>query len=408
MAVRSLDAPRRDIGAATDRERPVAIFVGKGGLPGGGDALDRKLAIMARDLAPIVIGVADPGVSRGPAVRVIRFPDLRPRLLGGAVFYALAPTVALALAAGRPGCAIVCQSPFEGVGTVALSRLLPRSRRPSIVIEAHGDWGAAARLYGSPARRFVAGAAERLARWAFRRADLVRAVSGKMEDLVRQTGYRGEVLRFPTYSDYGVFTETPVVPMPPTRTAVYVGVLETTKGVDVLIDAWPSVVRQLPDAKLVVVGGGPRLAAYRDRAAALGCAPSVDFAGPRPREEVRDLLDASSLLVLPSRTEGLPRVVSEAFARGRPVVATAVGGTPELVDHGRNGLLVPPADADSLAEALTRALGDPDLLRRMGREARSDVMAFDPTARYAEGLRRLADWIVARGAPRDRMKGQGA
>jgi glycosyltransferase involved in cell wall biosynthesis len=95
------------------------------------------------------------------------------------------------------------------------------------------------------------------------------------------------------------------------------------------------------------------------------------------------------LFVLPSYTEGMPNVILEAFAAGTPVVATAVGGTPELVEDGRSGFLVPPGDPESLGEKITEALASEDLLRDMGMQGRERVLqnhSFDTQADLYLGL----------------------
>jgi len=86
------------------------------------------------------------------------------------------------------------------------------------------------------------------------------------------------------------------------------------------------------------------------------------------------MLAGSDVLCLPSSVEGLPLVVLEAMAQGKPVVATAVGGTPELVVDGETGLLVPPGDAGALADALEEILRDPELARRFGDAGRRRVL----------------------------------
>jgi glycosyltransferase involved in cell wall biosynthesis len=137
------------------------------------------------------------------------------------------------------------------------------------------------------------------------------------------------------------------------------------KGQRELIEALATV----PEARLVLVGAdleqdGAYLARLRREAERLGVRDRVVFAGQR--DDVERILSALDVLVLPSWTEGLPLAVLEAMAHGRPVVATPVGGTPELVADGETGVLVPPRDPAALAAALRRLLGDPELRRRMG------------------------------------------
>lgn len=121
----------------------------------------------------------------------------------------------------------------------------------------------------------------------------------------------------------------------------------------------------------LIVGGGRREAEVRQLAASLGLAESVHFLGQR--HDVPDLLHAMDIFVLPSYSEGVSLALLEAMAAGLPVIATAVGGLPEVVEDGETGLLIPPKDADALAGALERLLADPALVQRLGANARAQV-----------------------------------
>src|SRR5439155_17641773 len=93
------------------------------------------------------------------------------------------------------------------------------------------------------------------------------------------------------------------------------------------------------------------------------------------RDDVAERLAAADIFVLPSRSEAFPNALLEAMAAGLPVVASAVGGILEIVEHGRTGLLVPPGDASALADRLMRVMADPALGRRLGDRARAEVEA---------------------------------
>jgi len=139
---------------------------------------------------------------------------------------------------------------------------------------------------------------------------------------------------------------------------------------------------------------GPATHAAEVRALELG--DRIRLLGPISHPQVRLLLDAASCLVLPSRSEGFGRVILEAMARARPVVAAHVGGIPELVDNGRTGMLVPPDDPQQLASALVLILKDADLRQSMGEEGRREVLKRDPIREYESGMARLAAWVENR------------
>ncbi len=187
--------------------------------------------------------------------------------------------------------------------------------------------------------------------------------------------------------DFAAFLEREPQPLPETPQAIFVGALEPVKNVDVLANAWRRVVGRLPDARLRIVGSGSRASAVRELAAELPA--NVDWTEWLQPPELARAFDESSVLVLPSRSEGFGRVAVEAFCRGRGVVASRAV---ELVDDGRNGLVVDVDDPEALADALVRALLDRDLAARLGVEARrsADEWIISPQE-YAGRLRGVVD-----------------
>jgi len=138
-----------------------------------------------------------------------------------------------------------------------------------------------------------------------------------------------------------------------------VGRLRIRKGVDVLLEAMPELLRRHPGTRLRIAGDGEHRAALERAAAALGLGDAVSFLGRADAVRVRRLLRGAVALVVPSIYEGMPLVVLEAMEASVPVVASRVSGIPEVVEDGRTGWLVPPEEPASLAAALAAALDDP-------------------------------------------------
>lgn len=165
------------------------------------------------------------------------------------------------------------------------------------------------------------------------------------------------------------FVREPRLPGPTGRTnrIVFVGSLEQLyKGPDVLIDAVAIAVRHGADLEMTMIGDGKHRHELEARARDRGLTDRVRFTGHLPPgDPIRDELDHADLFVLPSRTEGLPRVLIEAMARGVPCIGTSAGGIPELLAPSER---VPAGDADALAAKLLEVLGDPQRLARLSRE----------------------------------------
>ena len=155
-----------------------------------------------------------------------------------------------------------------------------------------------------------------------------------------------------------------------------VGRLNEVKRQDLLIRGFAKIARRDPEPHLLLVGDGPELKSLQGMAAALGLASRVHFAGYQARPE--HFLHVMDIFALTSRLEGMPLVVLEAWAAGRPVIASSVGGVPKLITHGQTGLLFDSGDEAALTEAILRLLACPDDARRLGEAGRECVRSrFD-------------------------------
>jgi glycogen(starch) synthase len=312
-------------------------------------------------------------------------PPLRPRKLDGLAFHLSLPfRIARELRRFGPDVVLV-QGAHEAAAALA-ARTLARRRVP-VIADVHGDWKTATRLYGSPARRLLSPLADTVGDAAVRRADAVRTVSDYTTGLVRAAGVE-PAGTFPAFMDLQPFLERPPEPLPERQVALFVGVLELYKNVDGLADAWRLAAPRLRAAELRIVGRGTRTDVVE---ALLRDFPEQTVWLQRlTTAEVADELDRARVLVLPSRSEGMGRVIVEAFCRGRPVVATRVGGIVDLVQDGVNGLLVEPGDTAELTDAIVRILTDRELSERLAGAARPSVEPWLATPEeYADRLHAL-------------------
>jgi glycosyltransferase involved in cell wall biosynthesis len=280
---------------------------------------------------------------------------LRPRSTfdGPRFWISLPMRVRREVASFRPD-AIVAQSPFE-----AAAALVARTGVP-VVVELHGDWRTFGRLYGSGSRRLLARAADAVGTWAVRRAAKVRAVSPYTARLARAVG-REPAATFPAFMDLEPFAVAPV-PLPERPVALFIGVLEAYKNIDGLAEAWRLA---RPAATLRIVGKGSRT----DVVSALVRDGLATWQPELTTDGIVRALDDASVLVLPSRSEGMGRVVIEAQLRGRAVLGARVGGISDLVTDAVDGVLFEPTPV-AIAEALS-VLEDPAALERLGAAARS-------------------------------------
>ena len=262
------------------------------------------------------------------------------------------------------------------------------ARVPAVVHQPHGHifYG-----YYSPRRTAVFKALEReAARWTDRIITLTDR--GAAEHLARGIGRAEQYVAVPSGVPTAELRASAPAPGearkrlgldPDAFVVVGLGRLVPIKGFDLLVRALPAVVAQIPSARVLLRGDG----AERGHLEAI--AASLDVAGrlrmTRETTDVASYLAAADVVAVPSRNEGMGRVIVEAMALGLPVVATAVGGIPDVVTDGECGRLVGPEDVDALAAALIELGRDPALRRKLGEAAVQRAEAFS-TAVAAEKL----------------------
>ncbi len=149
---------------------------------------------------------------------------------------------------------------------------------------------------------------------------------------------------------------------------ITVAVLRELKGIQFMIRALPSILAKAPNAYYLVVGDGVHRESLEQEVDKAGVRERVIFAGQR--SDIPQLLVASDLFVLPTLTEALPTVLAEAMAARLPIIASAVGGIPEMITEGENGLLLPAGDSEALAAACIPLMADSSLRKAMGERGR--------------------------------------
>lgn len=200
--------------------------------------------------------------------------------------------------------------------------------------------------------------------------------------------------RFSPVSDMGQVRHKLRLPMNKTI-VLYMGYLALRKGLLDLIREFEVVLSRVPDALLLLCGHGEAEQEIRAAARASRAADAIRFGGAIDPDRVHEYMQASDLFVLASHSEGMPNVVMEAMACGKPVVCTAVGGLPSAIGDCEGVWLVPPRTPNRLAEALVEALSDRSALRILGRHVRTraerDFGATPNAARILDYLRNIVD-----------------
>lgn len=172
------------------------------------------------------------------------------------------------------------------------------------------------------------------------------------------------------------------------KTIIFVGRLHPVKGVQYLIEAMNIVHQKMPEAELILVGDGKEREHLKSLTGRLGLKECIEFAGRVPHEKIQDYMGLADVFVLPGLSEGFPVTILEAMACGLPVVATRVGGLPDIIEDSINGYLVEAMDQEQIAEALLKILQDERLRKEISNNNRETAgrYTWDMVAVTIEGI----------------------
>jgi glycosyltransferase involved in cell wall biosynthesis len=379
----SARTPRSLPARRATRGSPIRVlWLTKGLGPGGAERLlvstarrrDReRLAVRVAYLLPYKVALVGDLEAEGVPVTCLGYRDGHdPRWLAALRRYLIADPVDI----------VHAHNPVMAVGARIVARSLPRRLRPRVVVTDHAMWHAY-----MPLSRWADGLTSRLDAARLTVSEAVRAslpISIQRRSQVVLQGIEVEQVRAQRAERTAVRAELGVDP-----DALVVGTvanLRAHKAYPDLLAAALEVVERLPHVRFVAVGQGPLEAKIRALHARLGLGDRLLLLGHRP-DAVR-VMAACDVFVLASLYEGLGVAVMEALALGLPVVATAVGGVPEVVQHGREGLLVPPGRPPELAAALMALLTDAERRQRMAEAAarRGAELSIDPAVRRTEAV----------------------
>jgi glycosyltransferase involved in cell wall biosynthesis len=289
---------------------------------------------------------------------------------------------------------VVAQSPHEGfIAALAVKFAGWFGFQARLVVEIHGDFEESLFLQREiqfvGLYRFVM---SRVAHYSIKQASLLRAVSNSTKEQIKRWAPDKPIIQFPAWTDIETFLQSGQRPKSRGPGILYAGVLTPLKGIHHLVNAFAAVAAEFPSVQLCIIGKDANktyAADLTEQANKLGLKDRVRFMGAMSQSELAFWMANSSVLVLPSTSEGLGRVILEAMAAGTPVIGSRVGGIPELVEDGARGFLVPPGDENALAEKLRWILNNPAKSSEMGKSGRAFVERFFSTESYLKGFKQI-------------------
>jgi glycosyltransferase involved in cell wall biosynthesis len=368
-----------------------------GGPASHGPEFGQFLVARGHKVRAVTIGEGADAVD--PGFEVTRARRDRPRPLR-------LPAAALAVVAAAPRADVI-----YGIGMYTRSAMASSIVRTPLVLKLSQDpayeraltlgaFSGTLEQFQEPHSSPVVRALKRARQWSVRRASRIIIPSRYLAEIARGWGLpegRVSVVPNPAHPvDLSITREELRERLGlSSPTIVFAGRLVPAKNVPLAISA----LRDVPAASLVVIGDGPDRDALTGVIAESGLADRVRMMGALPRPETIEWLRAADAAVLPSDWENFPHAAVEALAAGTPVIATSVGGVPEIIETGVNGILISPGDAPALGRAIASVIEDPALLERLREGARNSAGRYDRDVVFEALERELTLAAPAAGAP---------
>jgi glycosyltransferase involved in cell wall biosynthesis len=339
-----------------------------------------------------------PRFSRAGGTRFI----LASRTLSPSLQYALISMFVLVyLSLRRQHLVAVAQSPYEGILPAILKRLPFPLSRIRLAIELHGDFDERVELQSTRKRLLPSlfRILRPLAKFAIREADALRAVSSSTERALKEENSHTPLFRFAAWTDLTPFLMAAEIPKSKQLSIVFAGQVIHKKGVDTLVDAFLKLRGSYPTLVLKIIGSTPDsqfLLSLQKNIKAHAAGESVQFLPYLTQDELARQMRQARTVVLPSRSEGLGRVIIEAMTTGTPVVGSSVGGIPDLIQHGETGYLFPVGDEIALAATLEKLLASESHAEELGACAKKRAIVFFSESIFLEGYRAVISHALAR------------
>ncbi|MFH1820678.1 MAG: glycosyltransferase family 4 protein [Candidatus Nealsonbacteria bacterium] len=282
------------------------------------------------------------------------------------LFWPMAISLAFWLCLSKRIDVVVAQSPLiEGFVGAIIKKILKKE----LIVEIHGDWVRGPFLSKKRRLAFI----ERkfipfLSKTSFKTADKIRGVTFDLIKQAQKIAPDKKYFFFPTFTDLDDFLSEKDIRFE--EFVLFVGRAQKVKGVEYLIEAFSKIQKDFPSFKLVLMGEG---------------LPE----GRLSLEGIRNKMKNCYCLVVPSLSEGLPRVILEAQSLSKPVVASRVGGIPEIIENGKNGFLVEPGDSNDLAEKLKSLLNNKELAVAMGKRGKEIIQDKFSNDKYIENYLKM-------------------
>jgi len=290
-------------------------------------------------------------------------------LLPYSIFWLFAFFIAFYICLNKKIDVIIAQSPLmEGLTGSILKKIFKKQ----LIVEIHGDWERGPFL--SKKRRFEFFQKKfipALAKISFKNADKIRGVANYLIEQAKEISPDKRYFSFPTFTDLELFLKEKDIGYD--KFIVSVGQLEKVKGIDVLIKAFSKIEHEFPDFKLIIIGDGKEKESLKNLSSNLKIQNKIEFKGKLSLKETKDVMKNCYALVLSSLSEGLPRVLMVAMALEKPVIASNVGGIPELIKDSENGFLFEKGHSKELARKLKILLENKDLVKEMGKKGKEII-----------------------------------
>jgi glycosyltransferase involved in cell wall biosynthesis len=290
---------------------------------------------------------------------------------------------------------ILSHDPYVAIPVLVAKWVLKALGRSVVVIvEALGDWQQAPFLDGFLPQS-LRKPLSKIGDFAFKHADITRANSPFTAAKIRQIT-DNPCITLPPYAELSLFLADAESAVQPHHSQVilYAGVLSFRKGVHILVQAFAQLAPQHPEASLFIIGEGE----YREEIVRLihasGIPDKIRLLPFVSQKELKQHIDSCAMVVLPSFSEGLGRILLEAMACGRPVIVSAIDAVKELITDGLNGLLVKPGDVQALAAQIEKLLQTPELASEVGRRGKQLVQDQYSETAFIRGYRSLIEAAI--------------